>query len=261
MTIDNDVYDRMADTWWDEQGFLHAIRTMLNPARVEYLRGVLDDTFGDREISVLDIGCGGGLLAEEIASDRRAVTGMDPSRRSVAVAREHALAAGLSIRYLVARGESVPFADASFDAVYCCDTLEHVDDLGAVVNEAVRVLAPGGPWIYDTVNRTLRSKLIAIKLMQEWNWTRVMPENFHEYERFIRPDEMAVRLRPHGIEPRGLTGLNRMFNPLRAVRTLRQCRRGDISFAEAGRRMALRPSRDTSLLYMAHGFKPCAGER
>ena len=157
-SLDNALYDRLADSWWDESGLLHSL-TALNPARFGYMRRVLVEELriSPLGLRVLDIGCGGGLLAEEFARLGCVVTGVDPSAESLAAAREHAMSQGLAIRYQCARGEALPFADASFDAAFCCDVLEHVDDLSRVIAETARVLRPRGIYLFDTINRTFLS--------------------------------------------------------------------------------------------------------
>src|SRR2546429_1247813 len=130
MPVDNTIYDRPGDLWWSDDGPLSAIRTALNPGRMDYFGRVFADLRIDpRSRTVLDIGCGGGLLAEELARLGARVTGVDPSAASLAVARAHAEGGGLAIRYLSGRGEALPLPDASFDIACCCDVLEHVRDL------------------------------------------------------------------------------------------------------------------------------------
>ncbi|MGN6392127.1 MAG: bifunctional 2-polyprenyl-6-hydroxyphenol methylase/3-demethylubiquinol 3-O-methyltransferase UbiG, partial [Gemmatimonadales bacterium] len=166
--MDNAVYDRMADSWWDEAGLLHVLAA-LNPARLGYMRRVLVEEMRLAPVGlhVLDVGCGGGLLAEAFARLGCVVQGVDPSAESLAVARMHAAGQGLAIGYQCAPGEALPFADESFDVVYCCDVLEHVNDVPQVIRETARVLRLGGTYLYDTINRTLQSQLIVIKLLQE----------------------------------------------------------------------------------------------
>src|SRR6185295_9356549 len=169
MTVDNAVYDRMADSWWDEAGFLHLLAA-LNPARFGYMQRMITQELrlAPAELRALDVGCGGGLLAEEFARLGCKLVGVDPSELSIKAARKHAAGQKLTIEYLCAVGEALPFCDASFDVVYCCDVLEHVIDRGRVVAESSRVLKPGGTYLFDTINRTLRSRLVVIKLLQEW---------------------------------------------------------------------------------------------
>ncbi len=240
MPVDNTVYDRMADSWWDENGFLHVLAA-LNPARFGYMRRVLTEELhlAPGSLRALDIGCGGGLLAEEFARLGCAVVGVDPSEESLAAALTHAASQGLAIEYQCAMGEALPFADESFDIVYCCDVLEHVTDLLQVIAETARVLRPGGTYLYDTINRTPQSRLIVIKLLQEWRWTALMPPRLHDWRMFIRPGEVRRALEHHGLVPGGLTGLKPRANPLRLVRALRQRKRGLFSYAAAVREMDL----------------------
>ena len=256
MPVDNLLYDRLAAGWWDERGFLHALAA-LNPARFGYMRRVLTEELRltPTDLRVLDVGCGGGLLAEEFARLGCAVTGVDPSEESLAAAREHAATLGLAIEYQRARGEALPFAADSFDVVYCCDVLEHVDDLRQVLSETARVLKPGGVYLYDTINRTPRSWLLAIKLLQEWRWTALMPPRLHDWNMFIRPAELERMLKQLGLEPAGLTGLKPRANPLRLLRALRRRKRGLLSFAEAVEQMDLGESSDVSVSYIGYARK------
>ncbi len=146
MPVDNELYDQLAWTWWDEHEILNALRILLNPGRFGYFVEVLVDRLkiDPKDNQVLDVGCGGGLLAEEFARLGCHVTGIDPSEPSLAVARAHALQEGLAIEYREGVGESLPFADACFDLVYCCDVLEHVNNLEAVISEIARVLKKDG---------------------------------------------------------------------------------------------------------------------
>lgn len=257
MPVDNSVYDRMAGSWWDESGFLHALAA-LNPARFGYMRRVLIEELrlAPVGLQVLDIGCGGGLLAEEFARLGCAVMGVDPSEESLVAARTHAATQGLTIGYQCALGEALPFADASFDIVYCCDVLEHVTDLHRVITETARVLRPGGTYLYDTINRTPQSRLIVIKLLQEWRWTALMPPRLHDWNMFIRPAELRRELEHHGLVPGGLTGLKPRAKPLRLIRALRRRKRGLLSYAEAVREMDLGESPDTSVSYIGYARKP-----
>jgi 2-polyprenyl-6-hydroxyphenyl methylase/3-demethylubiquinone-9 3-methyltransferase len=261
MTVDNTLYDRMAESWWDEAGLLHLL-TALNPARFGYMRRVLTEELhvAPAGLRTLDIGCGGGLLAEEFARLGCAVVGVDPSEESLASARTHAASKELAIEYQRATGEALPFADDSFDLVYCCDVLEHVPDLPRVIAETARVLKPGGTYFYDTINRTARSRLIVIKLLQEWQWTALMPPRLHDWRMFIRPAELRRTLEAHGLVPGGVTGLKPRANPVRLVRTLRRRKRGLLSYAAAVRAMDVGESPDMSVSYIGYARKPSARE-
>lgn len=260
MPVDNGLYDRLADSWWDECGVLHAL-TALNPARFGYMRRVLVEELGLRPAALraLDVGCGGGLLAEEFARLGSAVTGVDPSEESLAAARRHAAERGLPITYRRATGEALPFPPGTFDVVYCCDVLEHVQDLDQVIAETARVLKPGGVYLFDTINRTAQSKLIVILLLQEWNWTSMMPPGLHDWSMFIRPAELRHLFERHGLLAAGFTGLQARANPVRLLQALRQRKRGTLSYAQAFARMDLGESRDMSVQYLGYARKTVAG--
>ncbi|HEX3556141.1 MAG TPA: bifunctional 2-polyprenyl-6-hydroxyphenol methylase/3-demethylubiquinol 3-O-methyltransferase UbiG [Thermoanaerobaculia bacterium] len=256
MPVDNHLYDTMANSWWDESGFLHVLRG-LNPARFGYMRRVLTEDLGldPRGRKTLDVGCGGGILAEEFARLGCDVTGVDPSEQSLEAARAHARHEGLAIDYRRAIGEALPFPDASFELAYCCDVLEHVNDLRRVVAEIARVLRPGGLFFYDTINRTFRSKLVMIKLFQEWSWTSFMPPNLHDWRMFIKPEELTAALTGSGLQNQGLTGFKPAASPLRIFRLLRARKRGEISYLEAAQRIDLRESSDKSIVFMGWARK------
>jgi 2-polyprenyl-6-hydroxyphenyl methylase/3-demethylubiquinone-9 3-methyltransferase len=180
MPADNEIYNQPGDIWWDEHQPLYAIRTSLNPARLQYFASVFAARGMDPAGKVMiDVGCGGGLMAEEIARLGAAVIGVDHSAASIATAQAHAAASSLAIDYRIGSGEDLRAGDACADAVYCVDVLEHVADLHAVIGETARVLKPGGLYLFDTINRTRLSKLVMIKLSQEWAATAWMPPGLH----------------------------------------------------------------------------------
>ena len=257
MPVDNYLYNTLAASWWDESGVLNTLQG-LNPARFGYMRRILIDELRMdlRGRKTLDVGCGGGLLAEEFARLGCVVTGIDPSEKSLESARDHARQAGLAIEYRQGVGEALPFPDGAFEIVYCCDTLEHVNDLGKVIGEISRVLKPGGVFLYDTINRTFQSWIVMIKLFQEWDSTSLMPPDLHDWNMFIKPGELLAKLAENGLENRDQTGLKSSANPLRAIRILRARKRGEISYLEAMRRIDLRESRDKSVLYAGYARKP-----
>jgi len=262
VAINNAVYDSLANTWWDEDGFLHVLRA-LNPARFSYMRRILVEELKLNPVGLktLDIGCGGGILAEEFARLGCAVTGLDQSEPTLKAARAHAAATGLSIDYRHGSADALPFADGAFDIVYCCDVLEHVSQPGRVIAESARVLKPGGVYLYDTINRTPLSKFVNIKLFQDWEWTSFMPPNLHVYEMFIKPDELLGMLARAGLEGRHQTGMKPSVNPLKAILTLRARKKGRFSFYEAVRRLDLSESKDMSTLYMGYALKPIGAGR
>jgi 2-polyprenyl-6-hydroxyphenyl methylase/3-demethylubiquinone-9 3-methyltransferase len=257
MPVDNTLYDQPGDIWWDETAGLSLLRTALNPARFGYFRSVLTERlhFSPHGTPTLDVGCGGGLLAEEFAQLGCQVTGIDPSKPSLETARAHAAASGLSIDYCTGVGESLPFPDQSFEIVYCCDVLEHVTDLDRVIAEIARMLTPGGVFFFDTINRTFLSKLFAIKLAQEWRATRFAPPHLHDWNQFIRPAELQALMSRHGLESQEAVGLSLGARPMAGLRAIRQYKRGALTAGDLGRCLRARVSRNLSGSYAGFAVK------
>jgi 2-polyprenyl-6-hydroxyphenyl methylase/3-demethylubiquinone-9 3-methyltransferase len=255
--VNNRIYDDLSDSWWDENGPLHLLKAMVNPWRVPYFADALKKQFGAHltNVSVLDIGCGGGVLSEEFARLGCRVTGIDMSTKSIAVARRHALSEGLTIHYQTALAGQLPFASGSFEAVSCCDVLEHILEWRQVIAEAARMLKPDGLFLFDTINRTPRSKSAFIFGLQEWPFTKLFPRNTHVWEMFITPVELANALEKRGLEAKGFSGGVIARNPLATLQEIRRHKRGEISVAELGRRLALKHSPDLSLNYLGYGQK------
>lgn len=252
--MDNTLYDRFPDAWWDERGFLNFLHTGLNPARVGYFRRVLLDelALAPAGRTALEVGCGGGLLTEQIARLRFTTTGLDPSAASLATAREHAATSGLQIAYEQGAAERLPYADASFDVVFCCDVLEHLDSVDAAVGEIARVLRPGGIFCFDTVNRTWRSWFSVIKAMQDWRFFSVLEGEVHAWAQFITPTELHAACARHGLLGGGIVGFAPAGGPLgllRSAAAMHAGARGRLSYGEVGRRMRLVESGDRSSSY------------
>ena len=256
MPVDNQLYDRLSHTWWDDTGFLNILQSALNPVRVAFLERELKRHSGSLEgLEVLDVGCGGGLLAEELARRGCSVTGIDPSQGSLLAAREHAASSDLRIEYTHGKAEALPVADGSVDAVICCDVLEHVESVPDAISEASRVLRPTGVYLYDTINRTLRSKLLFIKLFQEWKATAFMEPNLHDHAMFIRPGEMNAYLQAAGLRPGPIVGIAPDLPPPRVIALLRARAKGRMTYGAFGRALRMRETRDTSGLYAGTATK------
>ena len=254
MGIDNDVYDRLGGTWWDEGNPLNLLHGSCTPGRMAYFRAVLE-RLGLRDGRALDIGCGAGFITEELARAGFAATGIDPSMVAIDAARSHAGATGLAIEYLVGSGEELPVADAAFDLVSCCDVLEHVADLERVIAETARVLRPGGVYLFDTINRTRWSRLLAIEAMQEWRWTRIMDTAIHDWSMFITPEELTDALDRNGMDVAELVGLAPRAGMPTIVRSLSQVRRGRITYGELSRRLDFGEVRSLRLSYMGYAVR------
>jgi 2-polyprenyl-6-hydroxyphenyl methylase / 3-demethylubiquinone-9 3-methyltransferase len=209
--IDNEYYEGMDELWWDPAGpaaILHAI----NRPRVGFYLEQLGDLAGRR---VLDAGCGGGLVARELAAAGAEVVGVDRSLGSLGVARR-----AVRTRFAPAQGrlERLPFADGSFDAVVAADVLEHLPDLPAAATELARVLAPGGSLVFDTVNRTPWSWFTAVFGLEQV--LRMVPRGTHDWRLFIRPAELDRLLRRVGLEPVAVCGLAPRIGPGTVARGL-----------------------------------------
>lgn len=257
MPVNNQLYNRQGDIWWNEHEPLSMLRTMLNPIRFGFFRAVLTDEgrIDPHGQTALDLGCGGGLLAEECARLGLLVTGVDPSMRSIRTAQEHAAESDLAINYLAGAGELLPFADASYDRIFCCDVLEHLENPTKVIAEISRVLKPNGFFLYDTINRTLRSKIAVIWLFQQWHWTSCAPPDLHDWNKFIKPRELRQMMVQYGLQPRSIVGIKPQANPIDLICQMRRCKSGQISYGELGRRMKMRAAADLSISYMGWAVK------
>jgi len=257
LPIDNDVYNRMGEGWWEEENPLNVLHGSITPGRFGYFCEVLTNRLGldPRDMRALDIGCGGGFLAEEFARLGCQVVGVDPSAVSIETARRHAAATGLDVDYRVGTGEQLPVADGEFDLAYCCDVLEHVADLDAVVSETARVLKPEGIFLFDTPNRTLASKLLVIKVMQEWRLTRFIDAAIHEWTMFITPKELVMILSRHGLRIGEIVGLGPRLNKPLVLLNFIRANRGRISYGELSRRLDAGRIRSISLSYMGFATK------
>ncbi len=256
-TINNDIYDEFADTWWDENEFLHLLKAMVNPWRVPYFKNALTKHYGQdlRQVQLLDIGCGGGVLTEEFAQAGCRVSGIDISPRSIAIAQAHADQSELSVDYRVGDAARLPFEDGSFEAVSCCDMLEHVSDWKRVVAESSRVLKPGGLFLFDTINRTQKSKATFIYGLQESSLTKLMPPDTHIWEMFITPEEIRSTLQAQGMIVEDMMGSRIAKNPLLTLWDVRLKKQGRITFGELGRRLELKLDKDLSLNYLGYARK------
>jgi len=195
------IYDGAAANWWSDD--IRWVRTLKNlvPGRL----GWFDKHVDWNRLTVLDLGCAGGFMAEALAARGAKVTGIDPAAQAINAARVHAAEAGLEIQYDVGVGEELPYENAAFDVVVCVDVLEHVGDLTKVLAEMARVLKPGGLFLFDTINRNLLSRFATITIAEDT--LRLLPKGTHDPALFIRPAELRTGLEKAGLVSGPMTGL------------------------------------------------------
>ncbi|MDH6060251.1 bifunctional 2-polyprenyl-6-hydroxyphenol methylase/3-demethylubiquinol 3-O-methyltransferase UbiG [Chrysosporum bergii ANA360D] len=187
-------YDIYADNWW-QKGEVLNLSAHLNQSRIDFFSNYVTTWQG---LKVLDVGCGGGLLCETLAQQKAIVSGIDSSLPSIKVAQAHAKKNNLNIDYHWGFAENLPFAADNFDAVVCCDVLEHVTDWQRVVTQVCRVLKYNGLFFFDTINRTFKSKLIMIWLLEDI--VKQIPSGFHDWHKFIKPQELIDHLENNGFK-------------------------------------------------------------
>lgn len=211
-------FDRLAATWWDPNGPTRPLHR-LNPTRLTYIRDRVCGHFSRDPLArrplaglaVLDIGCGGGLLAEPLARLGADVTGLDAAAENIRVAKAHAAEAGLRIDYRDQAAETLAETGRRFDVVLALEVVEHVPDVPAFIATAAALVQPGGAFIASTLNRTPRAFLEAIvgaEYVLRW-----LPRGTHDWRRFLRPAELARAVRAQGLEVTQIDGMS--FNPLR----------------------------------------------
>jgi len=209
---EQEKFDSIAASWWDPDGESRPLHD-LNPARLAYItdRVVLKDT------KVIDVGCGGGILSESMASLGATVTGIDVAAKALSVAKLHLHESGLKVDYQQTTAET--WADvnpASAEVVTCMEMLEHVPDPASVISSCANMLVPGGHVFLSTLNRNPAS--FAIAIIGGEHIARVVPKGTHQYERFIKPSEICEWLRSSGMRVEEITGIH--YNPLeRTART------------------------------------------
>jgi 2-polyprenyl-6-hydroxyphenyl methylase/3-demethylubiquinone-9 3-methyltransferase len=199
-------FDAAASRWWDPDGEFRPLHD-LNPARLDYIEARAG--LGGRR--VLDIGCGGGLLAEGMARRGARVTGIDLSPGALEVARLHALEGGVAIDYRQVATEELADTDhGTFDLVTCLEMLEHVPDPGQVIQAIARLVRPGGDVVCSTINRN--PKAFALAIVGAEYLLRLLPAGTHQYARLIKPSELARWGRDAGLTVVDLAGLK--YDPL-----------------------------------------------
>ena len=220
-------FDALAHRWWDPNGDFKPLHD-INPARLDYISQRTDLSAGP----TVDIGCGGGILSESMASAGSATLGIDMAGKALGVAKLHALEASVDIEYLETTAEQLAHNRAGeFRTVTCMEMLEHVTAYADTVKACAELAQPGGDLFFSTINRNPKSYVMLI-LGAEYV-LNILPRGTHEYSKFIKPSELAQALRDAGLDVLDISGLH--YNPL-----TRSCRLDN----------------DTSTNYIVHARKP-----
>jgi 2-polyprenyl-6-hydroxyphenyl methylase/3-demethylubiquinone-9 3-methyltransferase len=199
-------FSELAHRWWDPRGEFRPLHE-INPLRLEWI----DVRAGLAGKRVLDVGCGGGILAEAMAARGARVTGIDLSEKSLRVAELHRLESGADVAYEHAMAEDFAARHAGeFDVVTCMELLEHVPEPASVVAACARLAHPGGQVFFSTINRNPKAYLFAV-IGAEYV-LRLLPRGTHDYLRFIKPSELSRHCRAAGLRPEELIGMT--YNPI-----------------------------------------------
>ena len=205
-------FSDLAHRWWDPTSEFRPLHE-INPLRLEWIntRAPLAGK------NVLDIGCGGGILAESMARKGAKVTGIDLSEKALKVADLHSLESGVQVRYEMISAEDIAAREsASFDVVTCMEMLEHVPDPSAVVKACATLVKPGGHVFFSTINRNPKAYLFAV-IGAEYV-LRMLPKGTHDYAKFITPAELSQYIRNAGMDIDSLKGMT--YNPLTKIYSL-----------------------------------------
>ncbi|MFO0110134.1 MAG: bifunctional 2-polyprenyl-6-hydroxyphenol methylase/3-demethylubiquinol 3-O-methyltransferase UbiG [Alphaproteobacteria bacterium] len=207
-------FSRIAEQWWDENGKFKPLHR-INPLRISYIKARAAEHFAINEGQVLsgktllDIGCGGGLISEPMARLGAKVTGLDASEKNIAVATLHAQQSRLTIDYRSGSAEDLAATGANYDLVLALEVIEHVNHLDLFYDALTKLVAPGGMLILSTLNRTVKSYLMGIigaEYILGW-----LPRGTHDWQKFIKPSEMQRALTQRGLEICDVTGM--VFRP------------------------------------------------
>jgi 2-polyprenyl-6-hydroxyphenyl methylase/3-demethylubiquinone-9 3-methyltransferase len=199
-------FNDLASRWWDPTGEFRPLHE-INPLRLDWI----DHRSSLAGKRVIDIGCGGGILAESMAARGARVLGIDMADKPLKVAQLHQLETGVPVDYKRITAEAMAEAEpAGFDVVTCMEMLEHVPDPASTVAACAALVKPGGHIFFSTLNRNLKSYLLAIVGAEYL--LRMLPRGTHDYEKFIKPSELSSFVRAAGLTPREIAGMH--YNPL-----------------------------------------------
>ena len=205
-------FSDLAHRWWDPESEFKPLH-QINPLRLDWI----DNAARIADKRVVDIGCGGGILAESMATRGAQVTGVDLSEKALGVARLHLFESGQSVDYrLISAEDLAREAPASFDVVTCMEMLEHVPDPASTIRACATLVKPGGHIFFSTLNRNLKAYLMAV-VGAEYV-LNLLPKGTHEYAKFIKPSELARYVREAGLDVEELIGMN--YNPFSKIYSL-----------------------------------------
>ncbi|WP_318506243.1 bifunctional 2-polyprenyl-6-hydroxyphenol methylase/3-demethylubiquinol 3-O-methyltransferase UbiG [Photobacterium leiognathi] len=200
-------FEDMASRWWDLEGEFKPLH-QINPLRLNYVIDHANGLFGKK---VLDVGCGGGILAESMAIEGAEVTGLDMGKEPLTVARLHALETGTKLDYIQSTAEEhTEEHQAYYDVITCMEMLEHVPDPASIIAACAKMVKPGGHVFFSTLNRNIKSYLFAIVGAE--HVMRLVPKGTHDHNKFIRPSELMAMIDKTALEDRHIIGLH--YNPL-----------------------------------------------
>ena len=203
--IELEKFSQLAHRWWDPNSEFRPLHE-INPLRLDHI----DHIANLSGKTVLDVGCGGGILAESMAKRGARVTGIDLAEKPLKVAQLHLLESGLQVDYrMIAAEELAHDAPHGFDVVTCMEMLEHVPDPAATVQACAELVKPGGQVFFSTISRNPKSYLFAV-IGAEY-LLKLLPRGTHDYAKFIKPSELAAMCRAAGLNVAGITGMT--YNP------------------------------------------------
>lgn len=198
---ERDKFDLLAGDWWDPNGKLRTLHH-INPVRLQYI----EKSVQLQDKKILDLGCGGGLLAEAMAKKNALVTGLDISKSAIEIANAHKNQSGLQIDYVVNSAEQYAVKNIDkFDIITCMELLEHVPDISSLIGACRDMLKPGGDLFLATINRSVKSYMLAI-IVAEYI-LNLLPTGTHDYSKFIKPSELNKCLKQHQFELVDLAGM------------------------------------------------------
>ena len=199
-------FSELAHKWWDKTSEFKPLHE-INPLRLNYI----DNVASLKDKTVLDVGCGGGILSESMAEKGAKVTGIDLGEKALKVAQLHSLESGVTVDYqLIAVEKLAEQQPASFDVVTCLEMLEHVPDPASVVAACAKLVKPGGHVFFSTINRNPKAYLFAV-IGAEYI-LNILPRGTHDYAKFIKPSELASWMRSVDLSLLGQTGMS--YNPI-----------------------------------------------